>query len=368
MYKTRLAIYKKIEKIRGNPLLVYITSQRENASGIMAGDVIDEFIEQIEMLPSETEAVDLYIESNGGDPLVALRIISLLRTVVKKVSVIIPHSAYSAATLLALGADEIIMGKYGCLGPIDPQIIVKKKDGMDKHFAYEDIISFIDFAKSEVGLTEQVHVAETFKMLGGAIEPWDIGFAKRASSLSVSIGELLLKMHMNDTEAKLQARGIAEKLNKNFFSHGHSLNRDQAKEIGLKVVFAEPSLEKEIWAIHKDFELELQRREPFNPLAIFLKDPKASAYLKSPPPLNLNLNSLPQQLSQTIVQQVMNFVNNELLMETPEVDAEIKTVILESSRLASAACVKFRIVVNRDFNLNYNFRTVVLESGWKDIS
>ena len=65
--KERIELYKEIEKLRGNPLIVYVTSQRSGASGQMAGDVIDEFIDQIELLDNDLPAVDLLIESTGGD-------------------------------------------------------------------------------------------------------------------------------------------------------------------------------------------------------------------------------------------------------------------------------------------------------------
>jgi ClpP class serine protease len=42
---------------------------------------------------------------------------SLLREKVKDVAILIPQAAFSAATLMALGADEIVMHPCGNLGP-----------------------------------------------------------------------------------------------------------------------------------------------------------------------------------------------------------------------------------------------------------
>ena len=50
------------------------------------------------------------------------RIISLFREFAQEVNVLVPYGAYSAATLICLGADEILMGRKGELGPIDPII------------------------------------------------------------------------------------------------------------------------------------------------------------------------------------------------------------------------------------------------------
>ena len=130
----RAGLYRDIEEHRGRPLMVYVTSPRKGAEGGMAGDVIPEFIDQIQKLPADARELDLFIESNGGDALTAWRVMSLLRERVDKIYVLIPCSAFSAATLMALGGDEMILGKYGCLGPIDPQITAKKSDGSQQHF------------------------------------------------------------------------------------------------------------------------------------------------------------------------------------------------------------------------------------------
>ncbi len=67
---------------------------------------------------------DIIIHSPGGSPTVAESIVSYLRQqyVNKEIRVIIPHLAMSAATMIALSADRIIMGKHSFIGPIDPQI------------------------------------------------------------------------------------------------------------------------------------------------------------------------------------------------------------------------------------------------------
>src|SRR5579859_7599663 len=55
----RLELYRKIEELRGRPLLVYITSPRPNANASMAADAIPEFLDQLEVLPRETNKIDL---------------------------------------------------------------------------------------------------------------------------------------------------------------------------------------------------------------------------------------------------------------------------------------------------------------------
>ena len=60
--------------------------------------------------------------SNGGSVEPAYLISKCCKEYSKKFIVAIPRKAKSAATLIALGADEIHMGQMSQLGPIDPQI------------------------------------------------------------------------------------------------------------------------------------------------------------------------------------------------------------------------------------------------------
>ena len=67
-------------------------------------------------------AVDILIHSPGGRPDATERIVGLLRGKFREVHFLIPHSAYSAATMLALSGDSITLHPSATLGPIDPQI------------------------------------------------------------------------------------------------------------------------------------------------------------------------------------------------------------------------------------------------------
>jgi ClpP class serine protease len=70
--------------------------------------------------------INLLIHSPGGDGTIAEKIVEMCRSYLsganQKLRVIVPNLAKSAATILALGADDILMGHVSELGPIDPQI------------------------------------------------------------------------------------------------------------------------------------------------------------------------------------------------------------------------------------------------------
>jgi len=64
------------------------------------------------------------IHSGGGDGYTAQKIVDVCRSHCKEFVVCVPNWAKSAATLIALGADQIAMGYLSELGPIDPQVPV----------------------------------------------------------------------------------------------------------------------------------------------------------------------------------------------------------------------------------------------------
>ncbi len=259
-YLDRLKLYKKLEKIRKRPLLVYVTSIRPGCSAQMAQDVLPEFIRQINCIGTSVKEIDLLVLSNGGDPIVSWRIITLLREKFNKISILIPYTAYSAATLLALGGDEIIMHPYGNLGPIDPQINITTPQGQ-KTVGYEDIIKYIDFVKG-IGITDQELIQKSFEKLSTEINPTVIGFAKRSSQLGLSMGEKLLATHMKD---KNKTKIISETLNSKFYHHGYPLSRKEAKDIGLPIAINDPVIEEIIWQICEDIMEELEFNKFFDP-------------------------------------------------------------------------------------------------------
>jgi ATP-dependent protease ClpP protease subunit len=76
------------------------------------------------MSVGEVDQLNLIINSPGGDGTVAEKIIELCRAYCKEFNVIVPNRAKSAATIIALGGDQIVMGYCSELGPIDAQVMI----------------------------------------------------------------------------------------------------------------------------------------------------------------------------------------------------------------------------------------------------
>lgn len=180
----RIELYKQLEEIRKRPLIVYITSDRQNAGGQISSDTVRELLDQLQELRSDVKALDLLLVSQGGDPTVAWRIVSLIREQVREFSVLVPQAAYSAATLIALGADEIVMHPHGNLGPTDPQIIGARDATTKVQFGSEDLSAFLKFAREEVGLNDQENMLEVFKQFCEQVGAVNLGVAARLARRS----------------------------------------------------------------------------------------------------------------------------------------------------------------------------------------
>ena len=73
--------------------------------------------------------LDLFLHSPGGDGEAAEQICLYLRTQFAHIRAIVPVYAMSAATMMALSADEILMGAHSQIGPIDPQMTISTPSG-----------------------------------------------------------------------------------------------------------------------------------------------------------------------------------------------------------------------------------------------
>ena len=115
-FTNRISLIKKIEELRPT-VICYLTSVRPNLAANMSEDAVRVFFEHMLLLPQRpVKKIDVFLCSNGGSGTVPWRLISLLREFGESVGVLIPYRAYSAAALLALGANDIVMHPFAEMG------------------------------------------------------------------------------------------------------------------------------------------------------------------------------------------------------------------------------------------------------------
>ncbi len=362
-YLERKQLYTQIEALRERPLISFFTSLRPFATGSMAGDSISEFIKQLNEIPKNETRVDILIVSLGGDPMVSWRVISMLRERFKTIGVLLPYAAFSAATLLALGADEIIMHPFSNLGPVDPQLSYERRvPGQPSqtervNFGAEDLRHFMDYMRSDVGITDQEQMEKAFELICKDVGAIQIGISKRSSYLALSLGEKLLTLHMGDQN---KVKAIAEALNKSFYHHGYPLGRNEAKGIGLKVKEPPEELEKLMWQVWEDIEAEMECKKPFNPLEVILNDPKAANLLAPVPQVQIPAN-LPKEIMEKVIQNVLQQIN---VIQIEPIDYKLFIASLESTRCRSTFEVVNKLLACRMPDMNISYNDLKVSSGY----
>ena len=201
--------------------------------------------------PAE-RTVNLLLDSRGGSLDSAFRTVLFLSQYANRLIVHVPRRAKSASTLIALGADEIVLSPFGELGPLDTQIDdprnpTKTVSALDcyqsvdyvRQFGTKTLTEVLDelVAKthSRVRLSELLETASGFAI--GSIAPLlqgvsalDFGGWGRSLKIGEAYARTLLLAKDSDAD---RASRIAERLVYGYTHHPRPINRAEADDIGL---------------------------------------------------------------------------------------------------------------------------------------
>lgn len=178
-----------------------------------------------------SKPLHLMLRSPGGDPETAIRLIRMCHGASSEFHIVVPEQAKSAATIMSLGADKIIMGPTSDLGPIDPQVLVNGRG----YVSAKDLIAAYDSALEMVASspsTATLHAA----MLGG-IEATTVQFARSALDRTGDIARQAIESNDRLTEEDVERRckEIQGPLIDNPKVHGAVVGAREAKTAGLTV-------------------------------------------------------------------------------------------------------------------------------------
>ncbi|MCX7811158.1 MAG: ATP-dependent Clp protease proteolytic subunit [Leptospiraceae bacterium] len=124
---TRARLISILERKRNSRVILLVHRQEKMSFlGIPFFKYIDiedseEVIRAIQMTPKDMP-IDIILHTPGGLVLASYQIARALKNHQGKVTAFVPHFAMSGGTLIALSADEIVMGEQAVLGPVDPQL------------------------------------------------------------------------------------------------------------------------------------------------------------------------------------------------------------------------------------------------------
>ena len=340
--EARYKIIKSIEKERESSLISYVTSIRSNMEVQMAMDMIRKIYTHLMLLTEngklKLDKIDLFLVSNGGDGTVPWRLVTLLREYTDHFSVLIPYRAFSAATLTALGANEIIMHSMGMLGPTDPTVSNQfNPDDPNDHgkklgISVEDVSAYISLIKDDAAITHEDELVQAFNMLARKVHPLALGNVKRSIAQSRLMAQKLLQLHMNKAQDQHIIKEIVDNLTSKSYYHGHPINRKEAKNhIGLKnIITPNDKLENLIWNLYIEYENELQMDTPFDPLMDFIANNQT---LKAGDNSTHNITS--------------------------------KIAFIECSKLTEYVEINHSIFGTKNTNGSYEIVPNVMERGWK---
>ncbi|NTU50404.1 MAG: SppA protein, partial [Desulfobulbaceae bacterium] len=207
----------------------------------------------LEKIENKSSAVCLVLSTTGGDADAAYRIARALQYYYKEFDILIPGLCKSAGTLLAIGANRLVFGDRGELGPLDIQL--SKPDEMFENMSGLDIIQAISAIESgtlrafkrylfdirggsgirtKMAAEIAVQLAEKcFAPMVAKIDPVTLGEHQRAMQIAIDYGERLNEQSCNLKE------GALERLVSAYPCHGFVIDRRESRTLFKEIVVPE---------------------------------------------------------------------------------------------------------------------------------
>ena len=259
----------------------------------------DKLINEIKQTSPKRNNVALIMTTYGGDPDAAFRIARYLNRKYKHFTLFVFGYCKSAGTLLALGADEIVISDFGELGPLDIQVTkdddFRSESGLDIQQALSvigsqafemfesyllDIISSSQAAittKTAADIASSMAV-ELLSPISSQIDPLRVGEMNRLMNIALAYGQRL----------KPQGIEVIKNLIYNYPSHSFVIDFEEA--------------EKLFDTVREPYEFELSLEEAIFPL------------VRKPPSTDVivNLETLTQEYEDN---QAGDYTDNEGIEE-----------------------------------------------------
>ena len=273
--ESRRALITNLEELRGSRVLTFITGDRTPIAAQIGDDAVRPIYDQLRSL-GDVKKLDLFLYSRGGALDVPWRIASGLRRVAESWDVLIPFRANSAATLLALSADGIVLGRHGELGPIDPILNIQRmvtapgqSEGTPLQDAInvEDVMAYLRFVREQVGLTDQDALSASLGRLAERLDAVALGSVFRTRSHIRDVAHRMLTSQKEPPSDRVMET-IVETLAERVYAHGHAIGFDEAKDIGLSVIDPPSEVDSAMWELLEVYEADLKLREPVDPAAV----------------------------------------------------------------------------------------------------
>ena len=237
--------------------------------------ISEEQIEQLHTLLTQRglkkskpmESLDVLIHTYGGEPTAAYRLAQVIRNFSENVHFLVPEYAFSGGTIICLAGDDILMGDYAVLSPIDITLHRQSVDDGEEEAKFPDeqeteeieLVAIDHFIK--VAVQARMEMEREFRLKGfqearsqvesdmlckmveelGVIE---IGKFYREKNLTQAYASELLTSYMftDRSASQYTIERILRRLIVESPSHGFPMDYHICRDIGLKVEEMEESL------------------------------------------------------------------------------------------------------------------------------
>lgn len=227
-------------------------------SGEITERTADRLINAVRYVPERQENVILILTTYGGVADAAFRIMRFLQRKYEKITLYIFGYCKSAGTLMALGADEIVMSDFGEFGPLDVQVLKNgelygRSSGLDIHQALDVIATqgYMMFEGYLDNLTERSQGQITTKIaadivssmavqlltpITAQIDPLRLGEMNRVMRVAQDYGQRLSSKFLGQNRAR-----TIDQLTSGYHEHGFVIDYEEAKQLFQEVEVREPT-------------------------------------------------------------------------------------------------------------------------------
>lgn len=237
---------KAFERHTGRNIIIYYSgflSSGENAS--IQEEDMNGFMGAVYRM-NKKKGLDLFLHTPGGLVSASEGIGNYLRAVFgNNINCYVPHMAMSCGTLLAMGCQQIFMGKHSCLGPIDPAFGSYRADAVVE-----------EFKKAKADIERNPNLSLLWQPIISKYPMTFIGECEKASQLATIVSKKWLSEGMLRGDDNIEAR--LEKIASVFASHENSkmhdrhISPDEAAQTGLhvKLIEDDPKLQDMVMSVH----------------------------------------------------------------------------------------------------------------------
>jgi hypothetical protein len=232
-----------VQRLTGRHLVIYavdftnpIKAQLANNMMLISLPDKDGFDEVTRSLPLNSK-LDILLHSPGGSAEATESIVEILRARFSDIRFIIPNTAKSAATMMAMSGEQLLMDECSELGPTDPQMILVR-DGQALAVPAQAIKDQFKAAQEEVNsdpskLPAWVPILREYG-------PSLLAQCDNHLALARELVSKWLKSYMfaNDSNAELKAEHVAKYLadHNNFRSHSRRVGIADLQALGVDVL------------------------------------------------------------------------------------------------------------------------------------